>query len=395
MMSDMRGDHAVPAVRGWIAIFLFGLIGLAVFVILSTRVNPRASVDLRLSRTEILSAAEHYLVGLGFRVDGLRQDGWFSMDPAAHIYLQRTEGMRRANEMLLADSIPAHHWFVQWYDRTKSKSQNREQFYVWLSPGGTILGFEHLLQDSVARPSLDGPAAEGLARRFLERQGLNLTAFTLKNSTDIRLANRTDHRFVWERGGENAESTIWVRVLGDEIGGFRAEFGPKGDFLLHLTEATTSATLIVTASFAFVFLLILFVIILFLRKYHEGEVGTRTGLMVFVGMFAVSVAAVANQFPLVGAGAGVGDLNLFNVKIVVFVMNVFVIQVFVGAMVFGAWCVGESSARSVWPGKMTAADSALERKFFTLDLGRSVLTGYGWGLALAGLFSAATSPSRT
>jgi phosphoserine phosphatase RsbU/P len=374
--------------KKWIPLLLIGLLGLAAFVGLTTRVNPRASVDLRLDRTEILKAGTAYLTGLGFRLDGLRQDGWFSLDASSAIYFQRTQGMEGANNMLRADSIPAHHWYMTWYDMAVSRSQNREQFSVWMRPGGGVLGFEHTVQDSVSLPSLDNQAAESLARAFLEGQGIRLASFTLRSATDIKLANRTDHRFVWVRPGETSETTVWVRVLGNGIGGFRAEFSPTGSFERRLTEVSTVATLMVMASFAFVFLLILYVVILFLRKYHEGEVGTRTGIMVFIGVFAVSVAALANEFPRVGAGAGVGDLNFFNVKMVVFFLNVFVVQVFVGAMVFGAWCVGESSARAVWPGKMTAADSALARKFLTLDLGRSILTGYGWGLVLAGLISA-------
>lgn len=362
--------------------------GLASTVYLTDRVNPHASIDVRYTREDILRKGADYLTGLGYQLDGLQLDGWSSFS-ATHIYLQRTVGMQRANEILRADSLPGHHWFLWWYDRAVSKSQNRQQFYAWISLGGKVLGFEHIINDSVPLPSIESGAAETLARNFLGRQEIPMGDFRLRNASDIRLQNRTDHRFVWVKEGDGAETTVSVRIIGSDVGAFRIEFSSTGEPQRRFSEAATSATLFITGSIAVVFLLILFIMVLFLKKYHEGEVGSRTGLMVFVGFFAISVLNTLNLFPSVGSGTQIGDLNAFNVRIAMLVFEVFILIVFTSAMVGAGWSVGESSARSVWPAKLTAADSVLFRRWFTRDLGKSLLRGYAWGLAVSGALSAA------
>jgi hypothetical protein len=393
-----QGTHLLPVTapgehRSVLSKFVLGILaaaGFVTFVITVHRVDPLASVDLRKSRAEILEEASSFLSSRGYTLKGLHQDGWFSLDAASHMYFQVREGIERANAILRADSLPTHHWFVWWYDAGVAKSQGQEQFYVWMSPGGRVLGYQHIIMDSVPRPSMDSAAAQALARSTLEREGVALEGFTLQTSTDIKLAHRTDHRFVWTRSDSTAELSVWVRIQGNEVGGFRLTFEPTGGFRKRLTEATTSYTLISVVSIAVVFLLILFIIALFLKKYHEGEVGTRTGAVVFFVVFAISVLEVLNRYYLVGAGTTIGDLNHFNIRLVELVFDIFIVQVFLSIMVFAGWCVGESSSRSVWGEKITSTDSVLFGKFFSLDLGRSIIRGYAWGLVLLGGYAAVT-----
>ncbi|MGB6033534.1 MAG: PP2C family protein-serine/threonine phosphatase, partial [Bacteroidota bacterium] len=182
------------------------------------------------------------------------------------------------------------------------------------------------------------------------------------------------------------DSRIWVRVQGDEVGGFRREFEPAGAFQRLFTERNTFWTLVTTASFVSVFFLFFFVVILFLKKYHEGEVGTRTAFMVFLGLFLLGVVQTINEFSRIGSGVGMGDINEYNVRLVTFVFSLFIVQLFLAVLVFAAWSVGESSSRSLWPEKLNAADSFLSRKFFTVDVAEGILRGYFWGLFLLGAY---------
>ena len=182
---------------------------------------------------------------------------------------------------------------------------------------------------------------------------------------------------------------VWVQIQGREVGGFRLTYEPSGEFASTFTGRATTWTFFFTASFAVVFLLFFFVVVLFLKKYHEGEVGTRTGLMVLLGVFAMMVLSTINEYASLGSSARIGDLNAFNVRIVMFVFNAFILQLFLGVMVFAAWTVGESSARTVWPDKLRGADAALHRAFLTRDLGEGILRGYLWGLVILGGYGGA------
>jgi sigma-B regulation protein RsbU (phosphoserine phosphatase) len=106
--------------------------------------------------------------------------------------------------------------------------------------------------------------------------------------------------------------------------------------------------------------------------------------MVLIGVIGVMVASTVNDYMSLGAGSRIGYLNAFTVRIVLFVFNAFILQVFLGVMVFAAWSVGESSARTAWPEKLRAADAALYRAFLTRELGQGILRGYLWGCVLLG-----------
>jgi sigma-B regulation protein RsbU (phosphoserine phosphatase) len=374
---------------GALSLLVAAVAGLAAFIWFTPSVNPRASVDVRFSRTEIEERATGFLRSMKFDLSGLEQGGWLAIAGGTQHYLARRLGMKEANRVLREDSVPGHYWNVFWFDRNVSRSQAKESFRVWVSLAGEIIGFSHDINDSVALPSLDTPSARELAFSFLRARGIDLRGYTERTANELKQANRLDHHFVLVSGDSLAETTIWVHVTGDQIGGFRREFTPIGEVAREITEGATRATLFGTGSFAIVFLLMFFIIILFLKKYHEGEVGTMTGVLVFIGIFVASTLGVLNAYHRLGASTMIGDLNYANVTLVMAVMSIFIIQVFIGAMVFAGWSVGESSSRSVWPEKLVAADSALLRQFGTHDLGRSLLCGLGFGMVLLGVLSAA------
>ncbi|RPH37200.1 CPBP family intramembrane metalloprotease, partial [bacterium] len=368
-------------------LILLGAAGALIFIFLYSRVSPAASVDMRYSRSQIMERTRSYLLGLGYDLKNYQQDAWVGMEGRTHLYLQTRVGMDRANEIVRSDTVPAHHWYVSWYDPSLPQSQNPETFRVWMTLGGRVLGFEHVIDDSVGRPSVAAAQARAMAEAFLIAQNVNLQEYQLKTSSDTKLRGRTDYRFVWSRQDTLGEQELWLRVQGNEVGGYRASFVLQGDFQREYGDTFTKMTFIVTASFAALFLLFFFIVVLFLRKYHEGEVGTRTAALVFIGLFAISVLSALNQYPVLGASTMIGDLNKANVRLVVFGMDVFIVQVFFSVMVFAAWSVGESSSRTSWPRKLTAVDSTLFRKFFTADVGEGILRGYAWGLGLLGLFA--------
>jgi sigma-B regulation protein RsbU (phosphoserine phosphatase) len=369
---------------GNVALLLIGVTGALVFGLLYSRVSPVASLDMRYSRSEIMERARSYLLGLGYDLRDYQQDAWVGVEGQTHVFLQSRVGMERANEIIRSDSIPAHHWYVAWYDRSLPMHQGEETFQLWMTLGGRVLGFEHVINDTVGMPSLSQAGARNLAEQFLLAHNVSLSEYDLKTWSDTKLRARTDYRFVWSRHDSLGEQELWLRVQGNEVGGYRATFVLPGDFQREFGDSFTRMTFIVTGSFAALFLLFFFIVILFLKKYHEGEVGTRTAAMVFIGLFCVSVLSTINQYPVIGGGTQIADLNKANVRLVVFAMDIFVVKLFFSVMVFAAWSVGESLSRSRWPQKMTAVDSTLFRKFFTTDVGEGILRGYAWGLGILG-----------
>jgi sigma-B regulation protein RsbU (phosphoserine phosphatase) len=371
-------------IRSFGVLSLLGAAGAVTFALLLDRVAPAASVDLHYSRPEIMERSAAYMAGLGYRLDDLRQDCDFSFNGTVQLVLQSRDGMRRANAALRTDTIAGHHWYVTWYDPTRSRSQSTESFDLWMSPAGTVLGFEHSIRDSATLSSLTRDEALRKAEAFLTAAGFDLSRFELRTSSETQQPNRLDHRFVWGIDDSTLESRLWAVIQGDEVGGFRLSRELAGGFQQSFSTVQTVATFLSTASFAVFFLLFFFIVILFLKKYHEGEVGTRTALLVFIGLFAAMVVGTLIAFPTVGGSVRMGDMNPFNTRLIMLGMTILIFHAFTAVMVFAAWAVGESSSRSVWPKKMTGVDSFLFWRLNTLDVAEGLVRGYALGLALAG-----------
>lgn len=366
---------------------LFGAVGLVAFLLLVRTTSPQVSVDLRLTHGQILDSAASFLRGLGYHLDGLAEDAWIVTDPAAHLFIQHRDGLVRANAMVRADSLTVYTWVVSWYNRKLATTQNPERFTVLMSTEGRVLRYNHEILDSVALPTLDAASARALAEQVLARYAPDFSSYTLKSSSDITLLHRVDHQFTFEKREDGFERTLFARVQGNEVAEVRSSVTLDRNFTALLSNQFTTAALMVTVSMVANFLLFFFVVILFLKKYHEGEVGTRTAVLVFLGYFSISVLYVLNQYPGLGATTQIGDLNKTYVRMITFFLWVFVLQMFLGVMAFSAWSVGESSSRSVWAGKMTSLDALLNRRFFSRNGSESLLRGYGWGFALLGLQS--------
>ncbi len=375
-------------IRRFGLLLVCGIAGALAFALTMNSVAPHASIDLEHSRPEIMDKANAYLRGLGYDVKDYQQDAWFSARGSIHLYLQTQGGIEHANAILRTDSLPAHHWYVSWYDRSLTQSQSLESFRTWLSPSGKILGYQHVIKDTASLPSLAKTEALAMAENFLRSQGVNLASLELKTSSETQQSQRLDHKFVWSNKDTALEHSVWVQIQGTEIGGFRENVEEGGSFDAMMSETTTTATFLATSSYAVFFLLFFFVVVLFLKKYHEGEVGTRTGVIVFIALFVTSVLGTINIYPLIGSSVGMGDLNKYNTRMISFGMTVFIYHVFLSVMVFAAWSVGESSSRSVWPRKLAGIDSLLTFKPFTLDVAEGVIRGYLWGLIIIGSYAA-------
>ena len=100
-------------------------------------------------------------------------------------------------------------------------------------------------------------------------------------------ANRTDYTFTWEKeaGFADGKFVIQVFVQGNQIGGYNYLFNLPEDVEQRVSERATTSTFLSLLQFIGLIAIFLFVLILFLKKYHEGEVSTSLGLTLFIVVF--------------------------------------------------------------------------------------------------------------
>lgn len=376
-----------PILRRYGGLLVLAVLGALGFLGLYPHITPKASVNLEYNRSEILERATAFMAARGYDVQRYHQDGWFEFDGNVQLALRIKFGLDSANALLRQNLLPAHLWRITWYDASVPRSQAVESFELFMTPGGHVVGLKHDIKDTASGASLTEDEARALAESFLLSQGVDLTQYTLKSSSQIKQQKRLDYNFDWTTIDTTVQLRLWVRIQGNEVGGYKQWLQPDAIFEATSSQTATNATLLATVSFATIFLLFFFIVIFFLKKYHDGEVGIKTGAMVFLGLFVVYCLGAINNFNSIGSNAQMADLNKFNVRLVIFGLNVLIVYVFLSVMVFAAWSVGESYSRSFWPQKLAGVDSILFRRFFTLDVADGLLRGYSLGLILLGGFA--------
>ncbi|HKO59467.1 MAG TPA: PP2C family protein-serine/threonine phosphatase [Thermoanaerobaculia bacterium] len=130
--------------------------------------------------------------------------------------------------------------------------------------------------------------------------------------------------------------------------------------------------------------LLLVLLIIFLKKYHAGEVGVGTAS----GLFAATVLLWLVWDFLAGAaaadGSGMGNgIDAQQTALTVMGFKFLFFDLPMAVVVFFAWAVGESYARERWGHRLASFDAILRRDPFNATVGRSVLTGILYAPAMA------------
>jgi hypothetical protein len=198
---------------------LLGIVGVVFAQKYFFRAFPEASVDFHVSRAEALQRAQNFLSGLGENVSGYRSAIVFDLDDTAKTYLERELGLQQANQMM-STQLNIWYWDVRLF-----KPQQEEEFHVRISPAGNIVGYDHVVPEARAAPTVDRSRAQATAQSFLSSKlGMDLPGwdFLPEEVNSTKRSNRLDWSFTWERHGfrvKDAPYRMQVTLHGDAVSG--------------------------------------------------------------------------------------------------------------------------------------------------------------------------------
>jgi len=374
--------------KWWIMILLA-----AVTIVYLVPNDISVAVNERLDRKQVEKIADSFLEGLGYKTKDYFTT--ITRDPGSFVLAYLNSEMEKARfiRIVNSDSIPNIHWQVR-YVQNIPRDQPQTSYYVWITPRGKIVGFERNLPDTLTIASLSEEEAAKKAQLFLTDQvDISLNNFILRKSQQFRQTSRTDYTFTWEKQTRFAAGKIVLRVFiqGDEIGGYDYNFHFPESITQEISEQTTRGTLIYLIQLILLAILFIFTLVLFLKKYHEGEVSTQLGITLFLIVFVLGLLRSINEFPVAGITVSIGNMSASNIQLIVFVYEVLLKNVFLGILLLTSWAVGEAYARSYWPEKLNAIDSLLNKKFFTESTGIALLRGGAIGFITAMIYLAVIS----
>lgn len=363
-----------------LAWILAGIAGLAVFIIYFNAAFPIASIEITLDRKDAFKKAEGFLKAQGFDVSGYEKAVMFMSDTTAATYLQKTQGLKRANELIRSE-IPAHAWMVRYF-----KELQKEGFWVQVDPStGKILRFEHPLLDEDKGADLTEDQARQSAEKVLLSQGVDLNSYELKDKNNVKEKFRTDYNFEWEKKNyrlKDAFLRVSVGIYGDKLGSYNEYLKVPEKFGREIKKEASGGTVLSMLSWIFSLMLGIAALVMFVIRFKYNFLWWKFGLFFGVLLAGLTVVTFVNSIPLLWFGYR--DTVSKAVFMTLASGASLVGAVIAGLSVFLLGAAGESLSRD-WPRiRMPLVEAFKKRQFPASEVLPVFIVGYALGFLFLG-----------
>jgi len=296
-----------------------------------------------------------------------------------------------ADPRRLRDSLMARELFSWWVRVYPPGARPSDWTYrAIVAPDGEVVDLQRRVPPDQALPDAEPAVAEARARELLAAEGLDLDRFGPPVLRRTELQNRSELavRFpdAEEAYGPEVPYGVEVTFAGDRVTGFRSWM--EEPERARLSAVLQPINLLGQLRIMVPFLILPFVGVLFLRRYHEGEVGVRRAVHIFLAVFAAGVVLIGLAGASATEGQDWGVLSraqlawAWSLQILVFWFPV------LGLLAATSWAVGEAICREGAPGKLAAFDALFRGAWANATFARSAFRGFAAGLGLAGLLVA-------
>ncbi len=331
----------------WIELLitLFGIFGAVIFFTQYDRALPSASVDVSVTRPQAQQIATDYLADFGYTPgEGYKSTLSFGGGGLSLIYIQRTLGVEEFNRRIAVEKWPIYRWTARWF-----KPQEKEEFYVYLSPSGEFLGFDHIIMEDTPGATIPQEQAQTVAEDFLAQYaGWDAAAWErIEASSEELPGGRVDHTFTWKlRGFSAGESEIryTATVQGDRVGyafpwmktpeAFQRQFAAERDQAGFVDDIVSFLGLVTFSLVA-------------LAALATSRPDLRRAFPPTALAILVSLASYLNYIVLFNQGySTTDDYTLFWIN------NIFLIAIsalITGAPILVTWAGGQALSKLVWP----------------------------------------------
>lgn len=347
----------------WLCL-LVAAVSLIVGFYLFPKVNSEASIRFDLDRGASERVALEFLAQQGFARQGQKHASSFVYDDEAKVFLERTLGVERSNEVM-DRGLRMWRWGHRWF-----RPLEKEEWRVEVATTGGIAGFEHLIPEESAGPSLSQEEARHLAESFLSTAlKIDPAQLDFLDARTEKRPRRADHTFIWKSrtlawnttpaigqagsspAGSEGSYRYEVRIQGDRPGLYREYVKApevwKRDYQSlrsknESTAAVASALLVLT---------MVAVIIVLLQRMRLGDVRWGTaGTYAWIGT-VLTILAALNSLPA----------NLYDYDTTQSFSNFVILRIFsavvqglgIGALILVLVGAGESLYREAYPTKLS------------------------------------------
>ncbi len=359
---------------------LGGLIGLFLFIRFYEQAFPVASVNLKLDRDQAAEQAADFLQEQGFSLEGYFRTVYFDSHEQASIYLQKTQGIERSNE-LIREGVPVWYWRVRWF-----RELEKEGFIVDIDPAtGEIIDFSYSILEEAPGERLTFDQARQLAANFVREMGVDLNEFALKDRNETERPNRTDYSFVWEhRDFSVGEATlrVSVEIYGSRPGYFSRYLKVPETFGRSIQAELSLGQMLSIISLVLMFMLVISAVTILFIQYKKDRINWKFGLISGLLVGLLSVVSFFNNIPLLWAGYP--DTMSRGVYLGIAAGTAMISALLVGLIIFLFGSSGESLARETAVTGTPLFDALRVQQLSPVRAMRYILPGYALGFMFLG-----------
>ncbi len=347
------------------------------------RINPAFIGLPKVSRSEAAQAADSLVRELRFDKDSFHRYAWYLRDANSIDYLMRCYGVRETMELLQQSNLPIAWWNFAWH-RNRPKDAQEEFLTIRIRTDGTLLGFRHQIPDSVAGTRLSQDEATALARAELERRlGAQTAAlYTLDNFRVHNKPNRRDYnlRFV-RKGNKIAEGheAVDMQIAGDQVVMFMPKFVVPEDFTVSSGRFGGTNILFNGLSVVIYFLLTIFSLLAFLKKYHAGLISVNQGAVAGLISYVTFCIIYINSWSIFGTETNIGAISEVYTKFILLGIQLTTTLVFIFVNIFTSWNAGIHEIYQLRPRLLSGIDSLLKGRWISKNMGREIPPAFIFG----------------
>ena len=180
----------------------------------------------------------------------------------------------------------------------------------------------------------------------------------------------------------NVVPYLYVFYVGDRFSGW-ALSEEYADGSVFRGDDTGSGVASLLMRFATNYALLLILLVIFLRKYHAGEVGIGTGSILFGLIVLLCLIVDLMMGPAATEGSSMGSIDAQATAAAEMAFKFLLYDIPLAVVVFFAWSVGESYTRERWGEQLASFDAILRRDPLNASVGRSVFNGVLFSPAIA------------
>ena len=367
-------------IKWWI---ILSIAIILVFILIPS--NLTFSVKEKINRYQAEDIGRNFLQKMQIDLTDYHPIVTRQVDYNALTYLNKSLGSQKLNEIIAQDDIPNNRWQLRFLKNLPT-DQMQTRYRIWISPQGNVIGYTRQIPDTLTLVSEIEARALAIARYYISQNtSFNLNKFTLRKSQQNRQLNRTDYIFVWEKSADLSDGIFRLTfyVQGNQVGGYEYSYIMPEHIQSIVRNKTTQGTFYFLLQFIILLLVSVYAVILFLRKYHEGEVSVTLGRNLFIIIFSLGLIGAINEFPVSGSSVSLDNLSFRNIQIIVLFYDVLIKSTFLGVLLLTGWAVGEAYARRFPDDRLNSIDSVLNKKFFTTTTGNALLRGGTIGFLIA------------